>query len=181
MKKSTHRRIPTKKIIIMDGVGRPPVKAAPPPPPPYDARILVKALDGITKWSIIFSFAAFYGLILSPSARCDTACAAGSQAAKSIVIFYGLSSFSFLICALVAHFLNVFILLAPVGDGGGTLINKTAVRAGIIVLESGTYSAWTFMALALVSTVARTLIKLGKISDDSLITHFFAVVDAHIC
>ncbi|KAK1298383.1 hypothetical protein QJS10_CPB14g00747 [Acorus calamus] len=52
---------------------------------------------------------------------------------------------------------------------GGTLVNKTAARARMIVSDIETASGVVFMTLAFVSTVARALIERGCIScDDSL-------------
>ncbi|CAN6442910.1 unnamed protein product [Victoria cruziana] len=141
--------------------------------------IHVTALDGIINVNSLFTLAVFVGLAWNPrdpsfSLVDDTDCLASRSVAEGLISFHVFSFASFLFSSVVAQGLKQAIRLtedhhvsAPRHhrhhEAGGILahVNKTVLRAGMLICAVGSVSGCLFLMLALIDLVQ---VKLGSLS-----------------
>ncbi|XP_031487332.1 uncharacterized protein LOC116255601 [Nymphaea colorata] len=141
--------------------------------------IHVTALDGIINVNSLFTLAVFVGLAWNPTDRSfslvdDPDCLASRSVAEGLVSFHVFSFASFLFSSVVAQGLKQAIRLsenhhasaAPHHrhhEAGGMLthVNKTVLRAGMLICAVGSVSGCMFLMLALIDFVQ---VKLGSLS-----------------
>ncbi|XP_040382116.1 uncharacterized protein LOC102710318 [Oryza brachyantha] len=144
--------------------------------------IHITALDGIVNVNSLFTLAAFIGLAWRPSAdgpelaagadRLGSACAAGDRVESDLVLFHVLAFACFLFSSLVALCLKQIVRASPRyrGRGGAAgsaatlsrtaMINRVALRAGILASAVGSVCGCGFLMMALVNVVQ---VKLGRL------------------
>ncbi|XP_052162791.1 uncharacterized protein LOC127779901 [Oryza glaberrima] len=143
--------------------------------------IHITALDGIVNVNSLFTLAAFIGLAWRPSAdgpelaggadRLGSACAAGDRVESDLVLFHVLAFACFLFSSIVALCLKQIVRTHPhyrlrSGGGGGSavsrtaMINRVALRVGILASAVGSVCGCGFLMMALVNVVQ---VKLGRL------------------
>ncbi|KAF0900065.1 hypothetical protein E2562_026801 [Oryza meyeriana var. granulata] len=145
--------------------------------------IHITALDGIVNVNSLFTLAAFIGLAWRPSADgpelaggadlLGSACAAGDRVESDLVLFHVLAFACFLFSSLVALCLKQIVRTYPhyrrrsAASSGGSatlnrtaMINRVALRVGILASAVGSVCGCGFLMMALVNVVQ---VKLGRL------------------
>uniref|UniRef100_A0A0E0LIU0 Maternal effect embryo arrest 60 n=1 Tax=Oryza punctata TaxID=4537 RepID=A0A0E0LIU0_ORYPU len=141
--------------------------------------IHITALDGIVNVNSLFTLAAFIGLAWRPSAdgpeladgadRLGAACAAGDRVESDLVLFHVLAFACFLFSSIVALCLKQIVRTHPHYRRGGSasaavsrtaMINRVALRVGILASAVGSVCGCGFLMMALVNVVQ---VKLGRL------------------
>ncbi|MED6191919.1 hypothetical protein PIB30_005399 [Stylosanthes scabra] len=146
----------------------------------------ITALDAIVNVNSLFTLAVFVGLSWNPNdpsnnLNPDPACSPTAAIAENLVAFHVYSFSSFLFSSLVALALKQAIRLSrnprfsihyPAAvEFIAARINRSALRAGMLVSGAGSVVGCTFLMLALVNVVQ---IKLGTLACGS--SHAYAAV-----
>ncbi|CAM8910373.1 unnamed protein product [Rhodiola kirilowii] len=144
--------------------------------------IQVTALDAIINVNSLFTLAVFLGLAWNPSDPNNSlisnqSCIAGASYTEDLVAFHVYSFSSFLFSSLIALALKQAIRI--VRNPGFhfqyaellALVNKTALRVGMVISGAGSACGCAFLMMALVNLVQ---IKLGTLACGS--SHSYAAI-----
>ncbi|KAL1327261.1 uncharacterized protein LOC107634668 [Arachis ipaensis] len=151
-------------------------------------RLHITALDAIVNVNSLFTLAVFVGLSWNPNdpsnnLNADPACSPTAAIAENLVAFHVYSFSSFLFSSLVALALKQAIRLSRHNNHHFSIhypaavefiaarINRSALRAGMLVSGAGSVAGCAFLMLALVNVVQ---IKLGTLACGS--SHAYAAV-----
>ncbi|KAK6929417.1 Bifunctional inhibitor/plant lipid transfer protein/seed storage helical domain [Dillenia turbinata] len=143
--------------------------------------IQITALDGIVNVNSLFTFAAFIGLAINPTDPnntliTDQTCTPGPGTAEDMIAFHVYAFASFLFSSLIAISIKQAIRIAKSPEPHRIAdffarVDKTILRAGILVSGLGSVFGCGFLMLALVNVVQ---IKLGTLACGS--SHTLAAV-----
>ncbi|XP_038978133.1 uncharacterized protein LOC103703885 [Phoenix dactylifera] len=130
--------------------------------------IHVTALDGLVNVNSLFTIAVFVGLSLtSPGQRSlegNSACDAGQDVIRNLLVFEVVSFSFFLFSSLVAQGLKLAINLInsnDVDDAFRAHINARALRLGMLASAVGSMMGCLFLLLSMVNVIQ---IRLGMLS-----------------
>ncbi|KAI4354107.1 hypothetical protein L6164_003006 [Bauhinia variegata] len=137
-----------------------------PPPRKSTTSIHVTALDGIVNVNSLFTFAVFVGLSLAPGQRSlddRTACDAGINVAKKLIVFEVFSFSFFLFSSLIAQGLKLAINLINSKEvyASRAQVNLRLLKFGIMGSVVGSVMGCLFLMLSMVNIIE---IRLGLLS-----------------
>ncbi|XP_020594709.1 uncharacterized protein LOC110034807 [Phalaenopsis equestris] len=136
--------------------------------PPTTTSVHVTALDGLVNVNSLFTVAVFVGLSLtSPGQRSlenNTACDAGPDVVRNLLVFEVVSFSFFLFSSLIAQGLKIAINLLNSNDVDETFrahINARVLRLGMLGSAIGSVMGSIFLLLSMVNVIQ---IRLGMLS-----------------
>ncbi|KAG0458605.1 hypothetical protein HPP92_021733 [Vanilla planifolia] len=138
------------------------------PPPEKTTSVHVTALDGLVNVNSLFTVAVFVGLSLtSPGQRSlenNSACDAGVDVVRNLLVFEVVSFSFFLFSSLVAQGLKLAINLLNSNEVDETFrahINSRVLRLGMLGSAVGSVMGCIFLLLSMVNVIQ---IRLGMLS-----------------
>ncbi|XP_020698479.1 uncharacterized protein LOC110111105 [Dendrobium catenatum] len=138
------------------------------PLPPTTTSVQVTALDGLVTVNSLFTVAVFVGLSLtSPGQRSlenNTACDAGPDVVRNLLVFEVVSFSFFLFSSLIAQGLKLAINLLnskDVDEAFRAHINARVLRLGMLGSAVGSVMGCLFLLLSMVNVIQ---IRLGMLS-----------------